>query len=170
MQYVHINRAEKANELILHEKKAYDVISCQSMSYRTKAVSLPTRVSEDSVDIPPAPSISKTRLAKKVRLPDGDKPHEQAAPIDTAPQTADQRDSELGKEDMACALWEATRSRPLSATVRGSQPMRDLRRVKATATQLLRSLHVTSAKDDKIISARIGVRVIGSVTELMSHP
>ena len=80
------------------------MISFQSMSYRTKAVSLPTRVSEGSVDIPPIPIISKTRLAKKMRLADGDKPHEQAEPIATAPQTADQRDSELEKEGMACAL------------------------------------------------------------------
>ena len=74
------------------------------MSYRTKAVSLPTRVSGGSVDIPPIPSISKTRLAKKMRLADGDKPHEQAEPIATAPQTADQRDDELEKEEMAQAL------------------------------------------------------------------
>ena len=80
------------------------MISFQSMSYRTKAVSLPTRVSEDSVDLPPVPIISKTRLAKKMRLPDGDKPHEQAEPIATAPQTADQRASELEKDDIACEL------------------------------------------------------------------
>ena len=90
--------------MTFHDKKAYDVISFQSMSYRTKAASLPTRVSEDSVDLPRVPIISKIRLAKKRRPPDGDKPHEQKEPIATAPQTADQRDSELEKEDMACAL------------------------------------------------------------------
>ena len=101
LQYLHINRPEKAKELTLHDKKAYDAISFQSMSYRTKAVSLPTMVAVCSVDIPPIPIIAKTRLAKKMRLADGDKPHEQAEPIATAPQTADQRDSELEKEEMA---------------------------------------------------------------------
>ena len=42
-----------------------------------------------------------------MRLADGDKPHEQAEPIATAPQTADQRDSELEKEEMAQALLMA---------------------------------------------------------------
>ena len=68
LQYVHIYRSENANELTWHDQTAYDVISYTSMSYRTKAMAVPTRVSEDSVDISPAPSSSKARLAKKARL------------------------------------------------------------------------------------------------------
>ena len=104
LQYLHINRPEKATVMTFHDKQAYDVISFQSMSYETKALSQPTRVSEDSVDLPRVPIISKTRLRKKRRLPDGDTPHEQAEPIATAPQTADQCLSALAHEDTAIEL------------------------------------------------------------------
>ena len=97
LQYLHINRPEKAKELTFHGKKAYDVISHQSMSYKTNAVSLPTRVSESNVDLPPV-TFTPKRLTKKTRV-------SAMAELSTkAPQTEEQRDTEAEMETRDCEL------------------------------------------------------------------
>ena len=104
LQYLHINRPEKATVLTFHDKQAYDVISYQSMSYGTKETSQPTRVSGDSVDLPRVPIISERRLMKKMRLSDGDTHHEQAGPVATAPQQACQCRCEIANTDLEVEL------------------------------------------------------------------
>merc|ERR1711966_114803 len=41
LQYLHINRPEKATVLTFHDRQAYDVISYQSLSYATKDYTQP---------------------------------------------------------------------------------------------------------------------------------